>query len=118
MGIPSDVPASLVLFSSRNGCTKLNEIRFTEGEPSPRSINQRLRVLKSVMLRTVDQVQKSLPQCQAPYIVTPVKAATGFGFTGTPIKSEANTRRLSTNILSIPLFLRSWIEGRCLKACR
>ena len=37
-----------------------------DGRPLPRSIIQRLRVSKSVILRTLAQVQKSFPQCQAP----------------------------------------------------
>ena len=43
--------------------------RATEQRPSwgyQRLMSQRLRVSKSVMFRTLAQVQKSLPQCHAP----------------------------------------------------
>jgi hypothetical protein len=69
-GTPFNVWASVVCWRRRCGCTKLSTTRFTEGRPSPRSISQWFFASNSATLRTVLQVQKSLPQCQAPYSCT------------------------------------------------
>src|SRR4051812_23920702 len=69
IGTPLRLPASVVLFINLSGFTKLRMTRFTDGlpEPSPRSMIQWFLVSKSVMSRTVAQVQASLPQCHDPY---------------------------------------------------
>src|SRR5947209_8378742 len=76
-GTPLTVPASLVWLSNLSGLTKESTTRLTEGTPSPRSIIQWLAASKSVMLRTVAQVQASLPQCHVPYTWMGVAAAFG-----------------------------------------
>src|SRR5437868_11089875 len=68
-GIPFTLPASLVLFISLSGFTKLRTTRFTDGnpDPSPRSMIQWFAVSKSVILRTAPQPHPSLLQCHVPY---------------------------------------------------
>src|ERR1043165_4660968 len=105
--MPDAVPESFVLLSSFSGSTKLRSTRLTDGVPSPRSMIQWLRVSKSVMLRTLDQVQKSLPQCHAPYtemLVNMAAAGFGFGLAAEPATSAASTNRPSRNVfLCIPV---------------
>src|SRR5687768_15577061 len=95
MGMPCAVCASLVLLSSRKGCTKLSTTTFTDGVPSPRSISQWFLLSNSVTLRTADQVQKSLPQCQAPYTETGVAPAAAGPAKSAAIPSQAFEVRIA-----------------------
>jgi hypothetical protein len=52
----------------------------------------------------------SLGLTTAHLAIGPALLAGGAGFAGTAANNDAKTMKLSTNILSIPVFLRSWIE--------
>ena len=106
-GIPLRVVASVVLFNSFNGCTKLSITIFTDGCPFPRSISQWFFESNSDTVLTVPHIHWSLPACHTPYTCGAVNVVPAAA----PLSGAVAISSLSVSVFFVS-FWHDWIKSK------